>query len=70
MDSGLTAIGRLVRRLDHVAEGYGASIDDQRGRKGMDWAVSAVFDAKGRQTLRGEDQVREVWQRERMYPVG
>ena len=43
MDSGLTAIRRLVRRLDHVADRYEASIDNQRGRKGMDWAVSALL---------------------------
>ncbi len=43
MDSGLTGIRRLVRRLDHVADRYEASIDDRRGREDMDWAVSALL---------------------------
>lgn len=37
------AIRRFVRRLDHVADRYEASINSQRGRNSMDWAVSALL---------------------------
>lgn len=36
-------IRRLVRRLDHVADRYEASVDEERGRERMDWALSALL---------------------------
>ncbi len=41
--NGVTALRRLMRRLDYEAERYEASVSDERGRNEMDWAISALL---------------------------
>lgn len=43
MGAYFPTICRLVRRLDCVAETYEATVDDDHGRRDVDWMVSGLL---------------------------
>ncbi len=43
MGAYFPTIWRLVRRLDRVASTYEAAVDDDHGRRDVDWIVSGLL---------------------------